>query len=40
MAGFPATEGKTLFGQLAGAVPSRASTPHPSDVIDLVRNPR
>jgi len=33
------TEGKSLFGQHAGAVQSRASTLHPSDVIDLVRNP-
>ena len=32
-------EGKTLFGQQAGAVQSRASTLRPSDVIDLVRNP-
>jgi hypothetical protein len=34
------TEGKALFGQHAGAVQSRASTLHPSDVIDLVRNPQ
>ena len=33
-------EGRTLFGQHAGAVQSRASTLHPSDVIDLVRNPQ
>jgi uncharacterized protein (DUF697 family) len=33
-------EGKTLFGQHAGAVQSRACTLNPSDVIDLVRNPQ
>jgi len=34
------TEGKSLFGQHAGAVQSRARTLNPADVIDLVRNPR
>ena len=34
------TEGKSLFGQHAGAVQSRARTLNPSDVIDLVRNPQ
>lgn len=33
-------EGRTLFGQHAGAVQSRASTLNPSDVINLVRNPQ
>ncbi len=32
-------EGRTLFGQHAGAVQSRASSLNPADVIDLVRNP-
>lgn len=33
------TEGKSLFGQHAGAVQARASTLGPGDVISLVRNP-
>jgi uncharacterized protein (DUF697 family) len=32
-------EGRTLFGQHAGAMQSRASSLNPADVIDLVRNP-
>ena len=33
------TEGKSLFGQHAGAVEARASTLGPGDVISLARNP-
>jgi uncharacterized protein (DUF697 family)/tellurite resistance protein len=33
-------EGRSLFGQHAGAVQSRASTLNPTDVINLVRNPQ